>query len=75
MRQVLLLAEFNLPNLSDLGEGTDWQDSVINDAPLSNQNLSISGGTDSSKYYSPVLFREQKELLRVELSLILIGLT
>lgn len=39
------------PNLSGLGEGTDWQDSVINDAPLSNQNLSISGGTDSSKYY------------------------
>lgn len=35
-----------------LGEGTDWQDAVFNyNAPMSNQQLSISAGSERSQYF------------------------
>jgi TonB-linked SusC/RagA family outer membrane protein len=37
-------------NNTQLGEGTDWQDAVFQDAPISNLNFTISGGTDKSMY-------------------------
>ncbi len=37
---------------ASLGEGTDWQDAVFNNnAPIQNQQLSLSAGTDRSQYY------------------------
>ena len=37
-------------DLSVLGSGTDWQDEVFERAPISNYNLSLSGGTENSSY-------------------------
>lgn len=37
-------------NNTQLGAGTDWQDAVFQDAPISNLNFTISGGTDKSMY-------------------------
>jgi len=37
------------PN-TQLGEGTDWQDAVFQNAPMQNYNISISGGNDKSTY-------------------------
>lgn len=35
---------------TNLGVGTDWQDSVFQNAPVQNWNLSISGGTGNTRY-------------------------
>lgn len=43
--------ELVFPSLEGLGIGTDWQDEVIQDAPTQNHSLSVSGGSNSSKYY------------------------
>jgi len=37
------------PN-TQLGEGTDWQDAVFQNAPMQNYNVSISGGNDNTTY-------------------------
>jgi TonB-dependent SusC/RagA subfamily outer membrane receptor len=35
---------------TQLGTGTNWQDSVFQTAPIRNYNLSVQGGTDQSTY-------------------------
>lgn len=35
---------------TQLGNGTNWQDSVFRTAPIRNYNLSVQGGTDRSTY-------------------------
>ncbi|MBT1687965.1 SusC/RagA family TonB-linked outer membrane protein [Dawidia soli] len=34
----------------NLGKGTDWQDEVFEDAPIQNYNITISGGSEKSRY-------------------------
>lgn len=38
------------PNLSALGEGTDWQDEIFTKAIISNVNLNVVGGGEKSTY-------------------------
>lgn len=39
------------PNVSNLGEGTNWQSELFNDAaPIINHELSVSGGSDKITY-------------------------
>ena len=38
------------PNVSGLGAGTDWQNEVFNDAPIQNNDFSISGGSEKISY-------------------------
>lgn len=39
------------PNLSGLGKGTNWQDQVFDDsAPMSNNDFTLSGGTETITY-------------------------
>ncbi|RZM30396.1 MAG: TonB-dependent receptor [Pedobacter sp.] len=40
--------EFADPSV--LGEGTNWQKEIFNDAPVQNYNLNLSGGDDRNKY-------------------------
>ena len=39
------------PNVSGLGAGTDWQDEVFSNAPITNHNVSLSGGGEKITYY------------------------
>ncbi|MEZ4802971.1 MAG: TonB-dependent receptor [Gelidibacter sp.] len=39
------------PNISELGTGTDWQDEVFDTAPMTNHNVSLSGGSENMTYY------------------------
>lgn len=40
------------PNVSNLGEGTDWQDEVFDKGvPIMNHDFSVSGGTEKSTYF------------------------
>lgn len=38
------------PNISGLGKGTNWQDEVFENAPIINNDLTISGGSDKITY-------------------------
>jgi TonB-linked SusC/RagA family outer membrane protein len=38
------------PNVSGLGEGTNWQKEIFNPAPIINYDLSISGGAEKISY-------------------------
>lgn len=38
------------PNVSSLGKGTNWQDEVFQNAPIINNDLTISGGSDKITY-------------------------
>lgn len=37
-------------NVESLGEGTDWQDQVLQNAPLFNNNISLSGGNEKTQF-------------------------
>ncbi|WP_179319055.1 SusC/RagA family TonB-linked outer membrane protein [Winogradskyella helgolandensis] len=39
------------PNLSTLGEGTDWQDEIFKDAKVTSYTLSARGGTEKIGYF------------------------
>jgi TonB-linked SusC/RagA family outer membrane protein len=39
-----------LEQFSTLGAGTDWQDVVLQDAPLHNHSLNISGGSEKTQF-------------------------
>jgi len=39
------------PNLNGLGAGTDWQDQVFKDAPISMNNFTASGGSETSSFF------------------------
>ncbi len=38
------------PNFRNLGMGTDWQEEVFQQAPISDINVNVSGGTEKSTY-------------------------
>ncbi len=39
------------PDLSKVGQGTNWQDEVFRSAPITSSTLSISGGTAKTNFY------------------------
>lgn len=34
-----------------MGKGVDWQSEVFQNAPISNHNINVSGGTDNVRYF------------------------
>ena len=38
-------------NPAAIGEGTDWQDEIFRSAPMMDHQLSVSGGTENTKYF------------------------
>ena len=46
-----------------IGKGTDWQDEVYRSAPVQNHDLSISGGNESTKYYTSFGYYDQDGII------------
>lgn len=42
--------ELPYPNISGLGKGTDWQDALFETAPISDNNINVSGGSKHMNY-------------------------
>ena len=42
---------FSDSDIAAMGKGTDWQDVMFRDAPISNHNLNFSGGIENIKYH------------------------
>lgn len=55
-------AERPLPET--LGEGTDWQDVVMQNAPIQNHQLGVSGGSDRSRYAISAGYYDQQGIIR-----------
>tara|TARA_R110002049_G_scaffold301166_1_gene493051 strand:- start:10983 stop:14072 length:3090 start_codon:yes stop_codon:yes gene_type:complete len=46
------------------GNGTDWQDLIFQSAPISNHNLSFSGGNEKSSYFASLNYFDQDGLVK-----------
>ena len=55
-------------DLSTLGEGTNWQDQVFNDALIYNVNASVSGGSEKVTYYFGASHLQQDGIVASEKS-------
>ncbi len=49
--------------IAEAGEGTNWQDQLFRNAWGSNHQLSLSGGTETSKYYTSLGYLDQDGIL------------
>lgn len=48
---------------SILGEGTDWQDAVADDAWMHNHNISMTGGSENTQFATSVGYTNQEGML------------
>ena len=51
------------PDVSSLGEGTDWQNEVFNSAPISDINFNVRGGGERSTYSVGVGYLNQNGIV------------
>ena len=57
------------PDPKSLGTGTDWQNAIFNkDARIQNHELSISGGSDKSTYYTSFGYYNQEGIISPSIS-------
>lgn len=52
-------------NPSQLGAGTDWQDAIYRTAPIQQYQLSVSGGSESSRYSMSGEYNDQRGIVEV----------
>jgi TonB-linked SusC/RagA family outer membrane protein len=55
-------------NPSQFGTGTNWQDEIFGTAPMMSHNLSVSGGTETSNYFTSVAYLDQKGIVATDQS-------
>ena len=48
---------------TELGEGTDWQNQIFQDAPIQSYNLTISGGSENTNYSFGGSFLDQEGII------------
>ncbi|WP_299212751.1 TonB-dependent receptor [uncultured Aquimarina sp.] len=53
--------QFENPGI--LGEGTDWQKAIFRAAPITNHQLSISGGKERTKFYASANYFDQDGII------------
>lgn len=53
-----------LYNVEDFGVGTDWQDQIFRNAPVSSVNLGASGGNANTSYNLSVNYFDQKGVVK-----------
>ena len=55
---------FDGSDISRIGAGTDWQDQVMRSAPIISQNLSFSGGTSKTSFYTSFNYFNQDGVVK-----------
>ncbi|MEM6319358.1 MAG: sulfatase-like hydrolase/transferase [Bacteroidota bacterium] len=55
---------FSSADIAAIGEGTDWQSQVYRDAPITDHNLSISGGTQNTSIYASLNYFNQQGIVK-----------
>lgn len=51
---------FDADEVEAIGAGTDWQDEIFRNARVNNHNLSVSGGNESSSYFTSFNYFNQE---------------
>lgn len=54
---------FSSSDISQIGSGTDWQEEVYRSAPITDHNLSISGGTQNTSIYASLNYFNQQGIV------------
>ncbi|MEO0332225.1 MAG: SusC/RagA family TonB-linked outer membrane protein, partial [Bacteroidota bacterium] len=55
---------FSAEDISTIGDGTDWQDEVLNSASVQDHRLSFSGGSKDTQYYLSLGYFDQNGIIR-----------
>lgn len=55
---------FTAADIERVGEGTDWQKEIYRRAPMSDNNISLTGGTGNSKIYASLDYFNQDGILK-----------
>ncbi|MEM9325652.1 MAG: TonB-dependent receptor, partial [Bacteroidota bacterium] len=56
-------APFDQNDFNTIGEGTDWQDEVLQNAMVQDHRLSFSGGSDDTQYYLSLNYFDQEGII------------
>ncbi len=56
--------EFSQSDINQIGAGTDWQDQIFRNAPLSSHNLSASGGDEHTTFFASLNYFNQEGLVK-----------
>lgn len=55
--------KYTQDQIDAVGEGTDWQSEVLKQAPVINHQLSFSGSTENTQYYSSFSYLNQEGII------------
>lgn len=55
---------FSAEDISNIGNGTNWQDEVFRSAPITSHNLSLSGGSEKTSYYASMNYFDQDGVVK-----------
>lgn len=56
---------FDSEFMRNVGAGTNWQDEIFRDAISQNHNVSLSGGTGKSNFYSSLNYTDQNGIVKL----------
>lgn len=56
------------PAMSQLGEGTDWQDQIFRTAPIHSHNVSVNGGSENTKFAVVASYFGQEGVVKIKIS-------
>ncbi|MBX2921642.1 MAG: TonB-dependent receptor [Chitinophagaceae bacterium] len=49
--------------IGSIGKGTDWQDAIFRQAPVSNITIGMNGGSNNTRYYTSLSYFDQKGIM------------
>lgn len=55
---------FSPADITRIGAGTDWQSEVFRSAPIINQNLSFSGGSQKTSFFASLNYFDQEGIVK-----------
>lgn len=51
-------------DINDIGNGTNWQNEIFRSAPLTSHNLSVSGGSERTSFYTSINYFDQEGIVK-----------
>lgn len=55
---------FTQSGINEIGAGVNWQKQIYRDAPISNHNLSASGGDENTTFYASLNYYDQEGVVK-----------
>ncbi len=55
---------YSQSEIEDVGQGTDWQDAILRNAPIQNHQLTLSAGSEKNQYYTSLGYVKQEGIIK-----------